>query len=128
VQEQIQRKSPRLQEKNREGKTITKLAHDLMEKCHIISEEGTLEDLTLQLYLDLYKKPLFEPEMEAILELAEVTKEKKKKRLLKKDQKGHKGIKERIIAINDTSKKNRKKGDKVKKAKKIKETPEGVIA
>jgi hypothetical protein len=32
VQEQIQRKSPRLQEKNREGKTITKLAHDLMEK------------------------------------------------------------------------------------------------
>jgi hypothetical protein len=86
-QELAQRKSPRLKEKNKEGKSTTKLAHDLIvKKCGIINEDDTKDDLTLQQYLDLYKKPLSEPEMEAILELIEVAKEKKKKKhLLKKE-------------------------------------------
>jgi ABC-type transport system involved in cytochrome bd biosynthesis fused ATPase/permease subunit len=129
AQELIQRKSPRLKEKNREGKIITKLAQDLIaKKCGIISEEGNLEDLTLQQYLDLYKKPLSEPEMEAIMELTKVAKEMKKKRLHKKYQKDHKGNKEKIISVNETSKKNRTKGDKVKRSKKHKMTPEGASA
>jgi hypothetical protein len=46
----------------------------------------------LQQYLDLYKKPLSEPEIEAILELTEVAKEKKKKkRLNEKEQKEEQG-------------------------------------
>jgi ABC-type transport system involved in cytochrome bd biosynthesis fused ATPase/permease subunit len=96
AQELIQRKSPRLKEKNREGKIITKLAQDLIaKKCGIISEEGNLEDLTLQQYLDLYKKPLSEPEMEAIMELTKVAKEMKKKRLHKNIRKIIRGTRRR---------------------------------
>jgi hypothetical protein len=126
AQEMIQRKSPMLKGNNREGKTITMLAQDLIaKKCGVISEEGTLEYLTLQQYLDLYKKPLSEPEMEAILELTEVAKEKKKKkRLHEKGQKDQKGNKENIIGANETSKKNMKKGDKVKRSKKLNMAPE----
>jgi hypothetical protein len=80
------RKSPRFNQKNTKGKSMTKLAQDLVaKKCGIMREEESLDKLTLQHYLDLYKQPLLDQSMEVILKLTEVAaqKEKKKKKLRK---------------------------------------------
>jgi hypothetical protein len=99
-----QRKSPRLKEKNNGGKTIVKLAQDLIaKKCGIIKEDETL---------DMYKKPLTEQTMDAIIKLTKVTDEKKKKKQ-KKEKK---------------EKKIKKKDNKDKRSKKQKLTPKGVKA
>jgi hypothetical protein len=99
-----QRKSPRLKEKNNGGKTIVKLAQDLIaKKCGIIKEDETL---------DMYKKPLTEQTMDAIIKLTKVTDEKKKKKQKKeKKEKQTEGIK-----------KTKKKDNKDKKSKKQKLT------
>jgi hypothetical protein len=53
--EAIIRKSPSLKKKNNSGKTVIKLAQDLVaRKCGVIQEEEALEQMTLQKYLDLY--------------------------------------------------------------------------
>jgi hypothetical protein len=83
------RKSPRSKEKGSGGKSIIKLAQDLVaKKCGIIKENEGLENLTLQQYLDMYKKPLDDQATEAILKLTEVAIEKGKK--VKKDMKDKK--------------------------------------
>jgi hypothetical protein len=52
-----QRKSPRLNSKNSGGKSIVRLAHDLVvKKCGVITEVESLDDATLKDYLDLFKK------------------------------------------------------------------------
>jgi hypothetical protein len=108
-----QRKSPRLKEKNNSGKTIVKLAQDLIaKKCGIIKEDETLDNRTLQQYMDMYKKPLTEQTMDTIIKLTKVTDEKKKKKQ-KKEKK---------------EKKIKKKDNKDKRSKKQKLTPKGVIA
>jgi hypothetical protein len=75
------RKSPRLQKKNSSGKAITKLAQDLLAmKWGVLEEDETLDNLTLQQYLDMYKQPLTDQSMEAILQLTDVAVQKEKKR------------------------------------------------
>jgi hypothetical protein len=50
------RKSPRLIAKGSKGKFVLKLAQDLIaKKCGIVSNEESLDDTTLQQYLDMYK-------------------------------------------------------------------------
>jgi hypothetical protein len=47
-----QRQSPRLKAKFSKEKSITKLAQDLVaKKCGVLSQEETLDDMTLQNYL-----------------------------------------------------------------------------
>jgi hypothetical protein len=76
------RKSPRLKKLNKEGNSVTKMAQDLIvKKCGIIEEEETLDSMTLQQYLQLYKKPLSENSMDAIHKLTEVAVNKNKKKL-----------------------------------------------
>jgi hypothetical protein len=65
---------------------MTKLAQDLVaKKCGILREEESIDKLTLQQYLDLYKQSLSEQSMEVVLKLTEVAAQKEKKR--KKKQK-----------------------------------------
>jgi hypothetical protein len=89
----------------------------------MISEDDTMDDLTLQQYLDLFKKPLSEPEMEAILELTDLVKEKKKKkRLPKKELPGKKK------KVPNKSEANIKAINKIKKSKKTNMAPLGASA
>jgi hypothetical protein len=72
-----QRKIPRLSAKSSKGKYVLKLAQDLIaKKCGIVQDEDSLEETTLQQYLDMYKKPLPNSSMQAILKLPEVAAEK----------------------------------------------------
>jgi hypothetical protein len=81
-----QRQSPRLLEKTSKRKSIMKKAQELVaRKCGILEEEQELDDMTLQKYLDMYKQPLNEESMQAIIKLTEVAGEKIKKK--KKDKK-----------------------------------------
>jgi flagellar hook-length control protein FliK len=84
-----ERESPRLKEKGTKGKPIIKVAQELVaRKCGIIQEKQELDSMTLQKYLDMYKKPLSDDSMEAIKKLAEIADEKvKKKKKAKKDKK-----------------------------------------
>jgi ribulose 1,5-bisphosphate carboxylase large subunit-like protein len=69
----MQRKSPRIEEKNNNGKTIIKLAQDLVaKKCDIIKDDEVLDNTTLQQYLDMYNQPLTKHTMEAIIKLTQV--------------------------------------------------------
>jgi purine nucleoside permease len=69
----MQRKSPRIEEKNSNGKTIIKLAHDLVaKKCDITKEDEVLDNTTLQQYRNMYNQPLTEHTMETIIKLTQV--------------------------------------------------------
>jgi hypothetical protein len=120
-----QRKSPRLSAKSSKGKPVIKLAQDLIAKrCGIVPEEDTLEEITLQQYLDMHKKPLPDSSMLAILKLSEVITEKKKKKKcnVPKEKKKMQSPKTRLF---ETSKKLTSK----KKCLKNKEkAPLGVVA
>jgi hypothetical protein len=94
------RKRPRIQKKISEGKTMVKLAQDLIAKKYgIIQEKGSLEEMTLQQYLDMYKQPLSDQSMEAILQLTEVAVDKKKKKKKKKKAKEDKRGNPRICQL-----------------------------
>jgi hypothetical protein len=83
-----QRKSPRISAKSSNGKSALRLAQYLIaKKCGIIQNEDSLEDQTLQQYLDMYKKPLPDSSVQAILKLSEVASESKKKKKSKKEGK-----------------------------------------
>jgi hypothetical protein len=114
------------------------LAHDLIaKKCGIASVEEPLDHMTLQDYLDMYKKPLTDATMKTIVTLSEVVGEKKMSKLKKKKWK-----KANIIGFDIGNKGNKKgavketkhvaiegKREKDKKGKKIKNqklTPLGV--
>jgi hypothetical protein len=53
----------------------------------IVVDEDSLDDITLQQYLDIYKKPLPDSSMQAILKLSEVVTENKKKNKKSKEGK-----------------------------------------
>lgn len=90
------RQSPRLKTKLSTGQSIVKMAQNLVaKKCRIVQEDQSLDNLTLQQYLDMYKKPLTKEVVEAITTLTEVAdkkknrggKSKKKLVLIKKGEK-----------------------------------------
>jgi hypothetical protein len=98
-----QRKSPRLSGKGGTGKSVLRLAQDLVaKKCGIFHDEEALDEMTLQDYLNMYKEPLSNESMKAIVKLTEVAKEKKKSKT-----------------------KVREKKDKTNKLKKVKESGKG---
>lgn len=60
---------------------MVKLAQEaIARKWGVIPENQVLDDITLQQYLDLYKKPLTDEAMEAINELSKVQQKKKCKK------------------------------------------------
>jgi hypothetical protein len=62
------RKNPRTKEKSSKGKSIVKLAQDLIaKKWGVIPDDKALDNMTLQQYLNLYKEPLDESSTQAIL-------------------------------------------------------------
>jgi hypothetical protein len=78
------RPSRRISGKNSKGKSIMKVAQDLVtRKCDIVPEEEAMDNMTLQQYLDMYKEPLIEEAMSAIIKL-KVAEEKKKMKKGKK--------------------------------------------
>jgi hypothetical protein len=75
------RSSQRLKQKSNKGKSILKMAQDLVaRKCGIVQEGQDLDDVTLQQYVDMYKQPLSDQSMEVIFQLTEVAKDKKMKK------------------------------------------------
>jgi hypothetical protein len=119
----MQRKSPRFKEKNSQGKSILKLAQDLIaKKWGILGEAESLEQMTLQQYIDMYKEPLPENSMEAILKLTEVAEEKEKKKSKSKMSKTKKKEAAEKAEVNKMPDKKTKKGKKLKMA------PEGAMA
>jgi hypothetical protein len=79
--QRVQRQSPRLKSKLPKEKSITRLAQDLVDKkCGVLQEEESLDDMTLQRYLQLYKQPLLEDSMQAIVKLTDVAVDKQSKK------------------------------------------------
>jgi hypothetical protein len=89
MSQQKPRESPRLKAKLNKDKSITKLAQDLVaKKCGVIQEEQSLDSMTLNQYLQLYKQPLSDDAMQAIVKLTDVAVQKKEKKTkAKKDKK-----------------------------------------
>jgi hypothetical protein len=87
--ELVQRKSPRLKGKINNGKTVVKLAQDLIaKKCGISNTEELLDNMTLQQYFL------------AIIKLTEVAGGKKLKKMKKKKgKKADKKVKEAEISV-----------------------------
>jgi hypothetical protein len=53
-------------------------------KCGIVVEDQELNNITLQQYLDIHKKPMAEESLDAIMKLSEVAEERKKKKKVSK--------------------------------------------
>jgi hypothetical protein len=103
--------SPRIKEKRGSGKSVLKLAQDLVaKKCGLIRDDEALDEMTLNQYMQMYKKPLTKDSMSAIFKLTEVAQEKKKTKI--KDKKGKKKQKVDEDDVDKTkkSKKPKKKG------------------
>jgi hypothetical protein len=84
------RSSPRFRNNLKKRKPIVQLAQEMLtKKWGILSEDKDLEEITLQHYVDLYRKPLSQSAMAAVIKLTEVAKMKKKnkKELGKKKKK-----------------------------------------
>jgi hypothetical protein len=80
-------KSPRLQQKAFEGKSLMKKAQELIaKKCGVLEEEQSMDNMILQQYLNLYKQPLSENSVDAIMTLSEVAQDLKKKDRKKKKE------------------------------------------
>jgi hypothetical protein len=73
--------SPRIQSKIKKKKPTVKLAQEaLAKKWEILDVEKEIEELILQQYIDIYKKPLSQPAIMAMKKLTEVAEMKKKKK------------------------------------------------
>lgn len=72
------------------------MAQQVLAKWGILKEEEKLEKCKLKMYLDTYKKPLSEPEMEAIRTLSQVA-EVKKKRKKHASKTGSKSVKAKKV-------------------------------
>jgi hypothetical protein len=80
-------------------------------KCGIVKESESLEQMTLQQYMNMYKEPLVDDSMNAILNLTEVAEEKEKKRSKNKTKDPTKEAE-----VDKMASKKHKKGKKQKKA------------
>jgi hypothetical protein len=75
------RRSPQFKNNTRKHKSAIKLAQEVLaKKWGIIESDKELEELTLQQYFDLYRKPLSQPAMMAIKKLTVVAQMKKKQK------------------------------------------------
>jgi hypothetical protein len=73
--------SPRIKQNNKKRKTTIKMAQEVLaKKWGILEVEEELEDITLQKYIDIYRKPLSQPSLMAIKQLTEVAEMKRKKK------------------------------------------------
>lgn len=115
------RESPRLKDKSKNGKSIIKKAQEMVaRKCGIIQEEDSMDDMTLQQYINMYKQPLNETSRQAILKLTEVTsastnkakkKSKEKKKSTKDMEKSEKGEMGKIKKKKDKKGKSKMEAD-----------------
>jgi hypothetical protein len=120
-------------EKNKTGRSIMSLAQDLIaKKCGEASD-----NMTLQQYLDMYKQPLTDQAMEAILKLTEVVESKKKKKKLLKEKMSKKEVKEKkarqvkkkeALESKKKAMEIKKKEAQERKGKKTKVAPAGAAA
>lgn len=79
-----ERRSPRLKNSGKHNKPVMTMAQELIaKKWGITQPDQDLDSLTLQQYLDKYKKPLDKESIEAIKTLSEVTTAKKKRKRTK---------------------------------------------
>jgi predicted solute-binding protein len=100
-----QRKSPRRKKKPNQGKPILKMAQELVaKKCGLLKDEQQLDAMTIQQYLDVYRRQLSEQSMEAIRKLSEIAEEKKKK---KKEKKNIAEEATKVVQENEGKKKNK---------------------
>jgi hypothetical protein len=91
----LKRQSPWLKGKTSSGKTVVRMAQDLIaKKWGITPPYKSLDDITLKQYLEVYKKPLSESAMNAVSKLTKVAVNKKKIKGQRKEIKGKKGKKE----------------------------------
>jgi hypothetical protein len=112
-QQDKQRRSPRLSAKSEKGKLVLKLIQYLVaKKCGLLQTEDPQEDMTLQQYLNMFKEPLSDNSMQAILKLTEVAVGKEKKKSNKS-----KGMQKDNPKMNEADKMvpKKKKGLKCKK-------------
>jgi hypothetical protein len=63
---------------------LKKAQEIIANKCGVLEEEQGMDNMTLQQYLNLYKQPLFEDSMDAIMTLSKVSQSLKKKKKEKK--------------------------------------------
>jgi hypothetical protein len=115
-QHDSRRKSPRVSAKNSKGKSILRLAQDLVaKKCGVIQEDKVLDNMALQQYMDMYKAPLTDSSMQAILKLTEIAEEKQnKKDKGKKEKKQKMKAQDTEVGKGITLKKKYKKKLKMK--------------
>jgi hypothetical protein len=66
---------------------LKKAQEIIANKCGVLEEEQGMDNMTLQQYLNLYKQPLFEDSMDAIMTLSKVSQSLKKKKKEKKKKK-----------------------------------------
>lgn len=75
------RRNPRLKNKTRKPKPPIKLAQEVLaKKWGILTQDEDMDELTLQQYLDLYRKPLSAPALQDIKTLTLVVELKKGKK------------------------------------------------
>jgi predicted solute-binding protein len=78
------RSSPRFKSNAKKKKPAMQLAQEMLEKkWGILDADKDLEKITLQQYIDMYRKPLSQSAMSAVKKLTEVAEAKRKKRRLK---------------------------------------------
>jgi predicted RecB family endonuclease len=82
------------------------MAQELVaKKCGLLKDEQQLDAMTIQQYLDVYKRQLSEQSMEAIRKLSEIAEEKKKKKKEKKKNIAEEATK--VVQENEGKKKNK---------------------
>jgi hypothetical protein len=83
--------SMRIQNSIKKHKPAIKLAPELLaKKWGLVDVDKELEELTLQQYIDIYRKPLSQPAIAAIMKLTEVAEMKKKNKKMVPKKKGSK--------------------------------------
>jgi cell division protein YceG involved in septum cleavage len=123
IENPMQRKSPRFKEKKFSGEIYPETyPRPDSKKWGILGECESLEQMTLQQYIDIYKEPLPENSMEAILKLTEVVEEKEKKKSKRKMYKTKKK------EATEKAEVNKMPDKKTKRGKKLKIAPGGAMA
>jgi hypothetical protein len=80
-------RSPRFKNANMRQKSVVKMAQEVLaKKWGLLNSDRDLEEITLQQYMDLYKKLLSQLAVVVVHKLIEVTEMKKKKKMVAKKE------------------------------------------